>query len=294
MGIEVRINDQIINRGKPNRFALERVLIESGVSNEYLINGKWVTGAVKSKPDEKRIVFNDVSQFRAARDVYFAWIEIQKLKQYKPELPVEIMSRLYSARVNQMPLVLFTPWGFRSSGDFGPERIVLGRLSDFEKMLAQKGIPTQSVIMPADLYASEINGIDSKEVEQYFSLIANEVQSRGFRCIPWSTIREESRIQYQKLKTELTEDRIRAILTNQVIDSALSAAEKRVALKTKAATTNSAFAYLRERICEAIIIDELWRPIKISGAAVNKDNGVDMNLPRLYILPAEEQFPWLK
>lgn len=294
MNIEIRIDNQTINKGRPNRFALERVLIESSVRNEYLIQGQWVTGKIQSKPEGKRIVFNDISQFRAARDVYFSWIDINPLQAYTLVLPEEIMRRIYSARLSGIPLPLFIPWGYRPVGKPSIECSVLDRIQKYTEMFNKRRIPVTPLIMPADLYATEINGVDQSLVNDYFSFITREAEAKGFQVIPWSLIRSENNSQYQIMASNLTENVIRGLLENPVIDKALETATKRVSIKSEQAIRDSALAYLRERICEAEIIEEKFKPIKLSLVGKNKDNGVDRSLPRLYIIPEEQQFPWLK
>ena len=51
--------------------------------------------------------------------------------------------------------------------------------------------------------------------------------------------------------------------------------------------------YLIERVVEAIIIEEKYRPIKISCVARYKDDKVDLELPRLYLLPENLLAPWM-
>ncbi len=294
MSVEFRIDNQTINRGKPNRFALERVFIESGVHNEYLIQDQWVTGKIQSKPEGKRIVFNDLSQFRAARDVYFTWTDFDQLQAYTPVLPEEIMKRIYSARLNGIPLPLFIPWGYRPTGEPSIECSVLDKIQEYTEMFKKRRIPVTPLIMPADLYATEINDVDQSLVNNYFSFITEEAKARGFQVIPWSVIRAKNETQYQTIASNLTETVIRSLLENPVVDKALGAASKRVSVKSEEAIRKSAFAYLRERICEAEIIEERFKPIKLSLVGKNKDNGVDRTLPRLYIISENQQFPWLK
>lgn len=294
MNREIRIDNQTINRGKPNRFALEKVFIESCVGYEYLVQGLWTSDRIQSRPDGKRIVFNDISQFRAARDAYFTWTDINPLQTYTSVLPEEIMRRIYSARLNGIPLPLFIPWGYRPTGEPSIEYKVLDRIQQYAEMFKKRRIPVEPLIMPADLYATEINGVDQNQVNGYFSFITEEAKIRGFKVIPWSRIRRENETQYQNDVSNLSENIIRGLLENPVVDKTLEAAAKRVTVKSNQAIRLSAFAYLRERICEANIIEKRYQPIKLSLVGKNKDNGVDRNLPRLYIIPEEQQFPWLK
>lgn len=290
----IYINSRTINNSQPNRFALERVLFEGNAAYEYFVDNEWRPGPPQSKPEGKRIVFNDVDTFRAARDTYFAWSATDNMKAYHPVYPNTVIRRMYESRLSGIPLPLFIPWGFRTTGEPNKEFFVLDRILQFtDTLLRPRGIRSEVIIMPADLYATEINGIDPNLVNTYFEFVASEARLRGFKVAPWSKIREENQAQYRRRTDQLSNKTIQELLPNPVIDKAIEAAEKRVIARSTRLAEQSAFSYLRERMCEAEIVEEKYRPIKVSVVAINKDNGVDGNLPRLYIIPLEEQFPWI-
>ena len=299
----VRINQQFINNGKPD-FASQQ-LIKSSAAREYLIAGSWTGEKPKQRPEGTRIVFNQVEEFRAARDVYFAWQDIVGLQeeafqnestQLKPERPEEIVQRMLKARRSFMELILFIPWGVKSTGD--PSLIedkVLDRIAYLREILLARKIQAQTLLMPADIYATEVNNqVDNKRANEYFSDVEERAKIRGFTVKPWSKIREENLPTYKRRAVELNEQEIRRILTPAKVDEAIKAAERRSGYTKKSDVVKAAFAYLRERICEAEIVKSVYDPIKVSAVAKNKDNEVDRELPRLYIIPYDWQFPWLK
>ena len=51
--------------------------------------------------------------------------------------------------------------------------------------------------------------------------------------------------------------------------------------------------YLIERIAEGMFIEERFSPIKVSCVARHKDDKVDRELPRLYLVPEQLHAPWL-
>lgn len=303
----VRINEKIIKKNNPDDFALQRIFKELGVTYEYQVASMWTAERPTQKPDGKRIVFNDVGRFRTARDVYFAWKAISEMKSYDPVLPEKSIQRLLSSRQSQPDffpdgsydrqlLCLFVPWGVRPKGEFGdPEKAVLEKIRSLQVTLNKRGVNAQVLIMPADLYATEVNRqVSSNEATRYFDNVTLWSNLTGFFVKPWSEIRQNNLIVYQKRSVQLTDGEIIKILGKNIVNEALEAAGRRSGYNDKAEIEKSAFAYLRERICEAEIIEAVYKPIKVSAVGKNKDNGVDRELPRIYILTSELQFPWLK
>lgn len=301
----VRVNMQSIEAARPNTFAVQRVLKDSDVIYEYQIGGSWTTDKPKQRPEGKRVVFDEVNDFRAARDAYFAWIDINNLRTAnrvqdklleKPERPDTILSRILQARKIAEPLVLFVPWGVRPTGPFGQsERTVLDALESTQNILNQRNIPTEILLMPADLYATVVNNqVDSQTASAYFEQVSTEAEKRGFSVKPWSEIRDQNWTEYSDRATELTEEKIREILSQQKMDEAIKAANRRSGYTQTDDIQRAALAYLRERICEAEIVESKYKPIKLSVVPKNKDNEVDRELPRMYLIPPALQLPWLK
>lgn len=291
----VRVDQRIINKNNPDNFALQRIFKELGVGYEYLVGNSWTAGAPVQKPEGKRIIFDDVDRFRAARDVYFAWQDLTVLKVDSPVKPEVIIQRLIKSRATKETLILFVPWGMRTEGQPELEKIAMRRIQSVEEKLRTRGINAQTLIMPADLYATEVNNQVSRETaEQYFPFITQIAIGQGFKIKPWSEIRAENAQIYTKLAAQLTPEEIRNLLKQGVITRALDAASRRSGYFSESDIERSAFAYLRERICEAEIVEDIYKPVKVSVVSKSKDTGVDRDLPRLYIIPENLQFPWLK
>jgi hypothetical protein len=300
----VRINEATIKKYKPDEFALQKIFKELDVTYEYQVAGAWVAGRPTQKPEGKRIVFDDVERFRVGRDVYFAWKAITEIKAYDPMLPEKVIQRLLNARqakflpdeYSRYPLYLFVPWGVRPEGEFGdPEKAALEKIRSLQVILNNRGVNAQVLIMPADLYATEVNRqVSNDDAAKYFDNVTLWANYRGFFAKPWSEIRQDNRIIYQERTAKLTNEEIAKILGKNIVNEALEAAGRRSGYNDKVGIEKAAFAYLRERICEAEIIETAYKPIKVSAVGKNKDNGVDRELPRIYILPSELQFPWLK
>ncbi|MBI5123178.1 hypothetical protein HZA75_04955 [Candidatus Roizmanbacteria bacterium] len=272
-----------------NPFALQHVLKQADVTYQYLIDNCWQKITPGKKPDGTRAIFSDIDIFRKSREAYFTWVNLSSfLKKEKPVFPEKIIQRLMLTAYSDNPLAIFIPWGFRAQGGFGGKELeAMGWIDDILSVIRQRRITFQTLLMPADIYATEINNLPVSAVEEYFLTVEQEAKKRSYQVLPWSKIRNNNLQQYEVLRRKYTNEEINQILPPYVIISALKAAEKRGQKKDRA------FDYLRERLCEAEIIEETFRPVKLSMVAKNKDEGVDLKLPRLYLLPEWLQFPWL-
>lgn len=272
-----------------NPFALQQVLKQASVTYQYFIDNYWQEIIPNKKPDGKRAVFPDIDIFRKSREAYFTWANLTSfVEKEKPVFPEKIIQRLMLAAYSDKPLTIFIPWGFRAQGEFGGKELeAMGWIDDILSVIRRRRITFQALLMPADIYAIEINNLPVRAVEEYFLTVEEEAKKRSCQVLPWSQIRNNNLQQYKALCRKYTNKEIKKILPPYIIISAIKAAEKRRQKEDRA------FDYLRERLCEAEIIEETFRPVKLSMVAKNKDEGVDIKLPRLYLLPEWLQFPWL-
>lgn len=211
-----------------------------------------------------------------------------------PVFPEEIKKRLEKSIETREKLTLFIPWGVRPTGEPRLETSILDQLQTLQKRLYEMGINANMLIMAADTYATEINSQVSQEwTNKYFSFIENEARQRTLTFTSWSKIREENFEMYQDMACKLNNNAICNMLDTEIIDDKLTSSARRSGKFTRRGIKQAGFAYIRERIVEGVIIENAFRPIKMSLVAKNKDN-LDGPLPRLYLFPPEQQFPWLK
>lgn len=316
---DIRINQNDLVKQFPDQFARERLFKQSNwIRREYLIDGEWTKGPPSKRPEDVSIVFPygglpfPSERLRMMSNAYSAWRSLMEISTDEPFGKDEILDRLEEpillAYNRTMTLgvrdwdriktwtELFVPWGVRPSGSFGkPEETAFDRIQSVQDGLSQNGVSTKVLLMPADLYATEVNRqVNKVQATEYFEQVASAGRGRGFNVVPWSTIREEYLDDYQRLAAEFTIDVINELIPKPVIESAKKAAGRRSGFTTDAEIEAAAYRYLRERLCEAVIIEERYRPIKVSAVAKYKDNFVDRELPRVYVMPSELQFPWLK
>ncbi|MEK9143510.1 MAG: hypothetical protein AAB481_02700, partial [Patescibacteria group bacterium] len=173
----------------------------------------------------------------------------------------------------------------------------LNRVKRYSDQLARYyGAPNAVLIMPADVYAIEINGDNPDRVTTYFSEIRVAANDLGFSVQPWSAIREQNLDLYEEiLQWECSPEALfRSTPKALWYDGLFPAALSRNSALGEDAVHQSAFRYLQERIVEARVIEAVYTPIKLSMVSKQKDDIVDRELPRVYILEKELKFPWLK
>lgn len=227
-------------------------------------------------------------------DIYSLLAKLYGESIYKPTFPEEITRRMIDCRSTGKPLTLFVPWGTRLEGKIGPEPRVLDKILEIQTRMQQRGMNAQVLILPADIYATKINQVDPQWTVDYFTEIRMMAEARGFDVVSWSQLKADNQNEYDTISGKLDEETIQETISPYAIKGALLAAARRSGYNDPSDVRRAAFAYLRERICEGLMIDRLYKPIKLSCVSKKKDNDIDGPLPRMYMIPSELQFPWLK
>lgn len=285
------IEIQELNRTQPYDFGIQQVR-KNALGETYQMNGRWTDTTPVERPQARRFLFQDFETRQAMQDVYACWKTLASQSQNQPVEQEKIFARFVKARNTQEPLTLFIPWGVRPQGSIGKEYDALEKIQKVQNLLLQFSIPSCVFIMPADIYATEINGIFENKTQEYFQDIENLAKEKGMEVKAWSVIREENRKRYEKIASQLNEQTLSETIGKAgTLERIFSAAQRR---SERSNTQKAAYDYLRERIIEAIIIEDMYEPVKLSLAPKNKDNTVDQKLPRLYLIPTDLQLPWLQ
>lgn len=243
----------------------------------------------------RKIYMNEVLS-RTTQSVQLAWKATEPLMTETVSYKGDILTRLARA-TRDNPLTLFVPWGVRPEGQYGrSEQLAFGCIQKYQQLLTEYGIPSTILVMPADVYAIEINNYPWETTVNYFNRVTQEAKARNFQVKPWSVIRSENQDRYQNI---LLWEANPASLWPKIPKALwyrdlLSAAYRRSKQQGDQAITKAAFDYLKERIAEARIIETIYRPIKLSMVSPKKDDFVDCDLPRLYILPKDLRYPWIR
>lgn len=226
---------------------------------------------------------------------------------YPPVNPELAQERIITSRDNT--LQLFTPWGPPYNKDAlnlreGPEIKTLKKLAEIARIFTSHKIDIQWIILGADLYGTEINRLGSlngppriseEVVKRYFSNLGRALSVRlsKSKLYLWSQIRSKYQTAYFAYQQEYDSEKIKRLIGESSLKQMVYTARLICHLNSSEEAEIMALRYVQERICEARLIEAIWHPIKISLAPRHKDEIVDMELPRLYLIPKELQTPWL-
>lgn len=240
-------------------------------------------------PEEKQ-------QRAAEQDVASIMQYFNSIQTARPIREDEINTRFLKSRLTNDAVNLFVPWGVKPDGTPTLEIEILDIYQSLKDTLQGKGINAQIFIMPADIYATEINNsVDAELAARYFQFITENATTRGFMVKPWSEIRNENMERYRHLTSLLDDKAIASVVESPtILRKAFASAKKMSGNVTNRSIQASANAYLRERICEGIIIEEVYKPVKVGLAPKFKDDYIDGDLPRMYLFTSDKQLPWLK
>ncbi len=185
----------------------------------------------------------------------------------------------------------FQPWGTSSDGNMNrrTERAVdvtLGVLDVIGSYnIGEKRSIPKLIIMPADYYAIDIDGWDTGIVTQFIEQLTSYVEDIednykvDVKIKPYSEIIREERERYQEIKS--------SIEIPEIDPRKVFGAERWAQGNSEEAARD----YTIERLTEGILIDEVFRPIKISLGSFEKDD-CDGPLPVIYLRDTPV-FPWI-
>ncbi len=196
-------------------------------------------------------------------------------------------------RLRENKVTLFTPWGPRYSfAERGTEIDSQDKevevLKFLSKMIAclKAAMPEKEfswIFLGADLYGTRINGLDLESVRNYFDWLQMWLSD----LIPEATFKLWSEFD---LEAEAYRQEVANNFAKYSNPKLLERAERTAKGMGRG---SSAREYLVERFAEALLIEERFRPIKVSCVNRGKDATVDLELPRLYFLPENLQAPWM-
>lgn len=197
-------------------------------------------------------------------------------------------------RLREPHVGLFTPWGPRYSWEQRGTEILehdkevavlehlAGILREWKSIFLGKQFTW--LFLGADLYGTRINHLPPAVVSEYFRSLEGWIA----RIIPEARLELWS--DYDQIAAPL-----RQIITvapgGYFSQSVITRAQRTAQAMQRG---GDPLAYLAERLVEAAIIGMRFpRPIKISCVGRHKDDGVDGDLPRLYLVPEDLHAPWM-
>ncbi len=196
-------------------------------------------------------------------------------------------------RLRENAITFFTPWGPRYSYATRGETIVEGD-KEVEVLAALAGLfeeirenmPSKQfrwMFLGADLYGTRINGLPQEAVAAYYQSLGGWLQ----QILPNAEFQLWSRFDAQ---AEIYRRRVRENFANLVPAHIVCQATQTARAMGKGGNPRD---YLVERVAESMFVEEAFHPIKVSCVGRHKDDGVDGELPRLYLLPLELWAPWM-
>ena len=201
------------------------------------------------------------------------------------------------ARLQEGALQIFSPWGPRykkTAAKIEPSDPEIGTLREIKlafEAFAGRNYQIRFLLMPADTYGIDINGLNSGFVREYFKWLEDAAYSElakvaAVEVKPWSRIIEHSKYAYEELKREIRDDFFTRVGDRQYERAVMTALRF-----NPANVEQSARNYCIERVAEAEIIESLYGPIKMSLVRKEKDS-LDGKLKRIYII--SNRAPWMR
>ena len=264
-------------------------------SREYQADGVWLP---EPRGKVRGLRYNVDAVFPEVECVAGIWKYIKDNSIQTPERPDNILEQLATARLKPEILRLFSPWGPRYNRDTprienrDPETSTLREMQSVFERFGDRGFDIDLLLMPADTYGTEINGLSEGFVKEYFSWLEEwaykELGESRATVKPWSAIREEQRDLYDRLRTEISQN-----LFDLIEEDEYRKAAKVAKIFNPEKAGESARQYCIERLVEANIISEVYDPIKLSLVRKEKD-ALDGPLKRIYVISGQNRAPWLK
>lgn len=211
--------------------------------------------------------------------------------------PAEYMEKVPAVleQVSSMnPLILYVPWGYRKTSTFGGKEIdAMDYIDQVVNFISSRGINVEVLLLTTTPYWCEINGYPPDDVKAYFADVSAEANSRGYNAVDWDRIRYDNLDLYLKLQEYWRRDKIKSVIPPNLLEKSRKSAKKISQKAAELGDEEAAFIYNRERIIEAQLIQMIFSAIKLSMAPRGGINDfLDYQLPRIYPLPDELNYPW--
>lgn len=261
--------------------------------------GHYKEGMIVSAQDAR--VIGDIS-------AAFEFLD-EKSKAARNQKPVNVESILCSmieCRFSGKELVFFTPWGPRYRIDSpevdtsSQEMSTIRELREILGAFSGYGFKVRFLVMPADVYGTEINTLSEGFVGRYFDSLESAlrkgvdgIEGVQLDVVRWSAIREANKTRYDAIRGGV-ELEVGSAIDSQGNSSngTLRSSMNKAKAMNPGDWIRSGKAYIIERIAEATLIQEIYgaNTIKVS-LAVKENDILDGDLNRVYIV--KNIAPWM-
>lgn len=226
------------------------------------------------------------------KDYAIRWFNTCFYPKYRKARAVLYEERILP-RLREQEITFFTPWGPRynwqergleikkADKELKAIRLLTAILNHFQVNMPGKVF--KWIFLGADLYGVKINKLPVEVVQAYFLNLENILRQLlpGSEFILWSEFEQD----VEQYRAEVGKN-FRKYITPEVMERAKKTSEQ-------IENAGDWKRYLVERVAEAMFMEDIFRPIKISCAPRYKDDIVDYELPRLYFVPERLHAPWL-
>ncbi len=242
--------------------------------------------------------------FKKLNDIINLWRQLENRQIDSARNGYGIVEALVMATVCSQQIGLFSPWGPRYKNPSpeikrnDPELETLLELQSVLCDFSQAGVSYRYLIMPADTYGTEINGLSVDFVSAYFSSLEKAIGEvfdgkSDIVVKPWSSIKAENQERCAILRKEVGSVFLPLFEGMSEYRQALVVAQRLNPNNPK----ESAQRYCLERLIEGRLISEVYFPVKISLVRPEKDT-LDSSLEfgglssRLYVI--RNRAPWMQ
>ncbi|MBI4168042.1 MAG: hypothetical protein HY515_03735 [Candidatus Aenigmarchaeota archaeon] len=283
--------------GNEGRQVIDYITKQGCGRREYLVGNTWQPEPTGKIAGQRYNFGEDGKLPENVLAVAETWKYVKRNGVESPERPDKVLEQLTDARLKSQQLRLFSPWGPRYKKGSpkikpsDPEIKTLEEVRDVLSMLNGVGYFTEYLLMPADVYGTEINNLSSQFVKEYFAQLSGAATAifggmTRLTIKPWSEIRDEN---YELYKMWFS---LAALDFSNLVKAGELEKAVRVAQNFSAKNPEeSARKYCMERLVEAALIADLYDPIKLSLVRKEKD-ALDGPLKRLYVI--KNRAPWLE
>ena len=211
----------------------------------------------------------------------------------------ELFQRVVCSLTENLPLPILFVWGPPYEGQADDDELFTSETpeskmtADIEEILCavrDVGVRLEPILLFADVYGSEINGMGQQSIDQYFCQLKARFSDEA-AVLSWSQVRESNWTRYNELKTQF------ALQQNEVSDeSALNASMIQLKLGRKITFPEAqklALLYKIERLTEGKMLTEGFQIgdtkvkniIKLATAPSRQrnDDPYEPELPRFYV-----------
>lgn len=210
----------------------------------------------------------------------------------------ELYQRVLCSIENNQPLPLLFVWGPPYEGQAldqdifttaTPEAKMADEIEVVITDIRSLGLEVQSILLFADIYGTEINGLSQQEVTAYYQSLQIRFQNTS-QITTWSDVIAENQQRYAQIEQQVLPN-LQA--SNKIAQNAQIIQAKLGTIVTGREATRLGEKYVKERIIEGTLLNEgfvlngrqIRNVVKLGTAPTRfrNDEPYEVDLPRIYV-----------